>query len=65
MKEYEIIAVMSSNVDDLLYSYLPEVEEVVNSVLRQFLISKEDCGTFRFLRQAIFSEIKTLESMFR
>ena len=36
--ESRIIAVMSSNVDDLLYGYLPEGAEVMNSVLQQFLV---------------------------
>ena len=42
------IAVMSSNVDDLLYGYLPEGAEAMNSVLQQFLVGKEEHGTFRF-----------------
>ena len=46
--ESRIIAGMSSNVDDLLYGYLPEGAEVVNSVLQQFLVDKENHGTFRF-----------------
>ena len=36
-EESTIIAVMSSNVDDLLYGYLPEGAEAMNSVLLQFL----------------------------
>ena len=36
-----IIAVMSSNVNDLLYGYLPEGAEAMNSVLQQFLVGKE------------------------
>ena len=31
---------MSSNVDDLLYGYLPEGAEVMNSALQQFLVGK-------------------------
>ena len=46
--ESNIIAVMSSNVDDLLYGYLPEGIEAMNSVLQQFLEDKEEHGTFRF-----------------
>ena len=41
--ESRIIAVMSSNVDDLLYGYLPEGAEAMNSVLQQCLV-----GTFSF-----------------
>ena len=47
-KESKIFAVMSSNVDDLLYRYLPERAEATNSVLQQFLVGKEEHGTFRF-----------------
>ena len=46
--ESRIIAVMSSDVDDLLYGYLPEGAEAMNSVLQQFLVGKEEHGTFRF-----------------
>ena len=46
--ESRIIAVMSSNVDDLLYGYLPEGAEAMNSVLQQILVGKEEHGTFRF-----------------
>ena len=46
--ESNIIAVVSSNVDDLLYGYLPEGIEAMNSVLQQFLVDKEEHGTFRF-----------------
>ena len=46
--ESRIIAVMSSNVDDLLYGYLPEGAEAMNYVLQQFLVGKEEQGTFRF-----------------
>ena len=46
--EARIIAVMSSNVDDLLYGSLPERAEAMNSVLQQFLVGKEEHGTFRF-----------------
>ena len=34
--------------DDLLYGYLPEEAEAMNSVLQQFLVGKEEHGTFRF-----------------
>ena len=44
----KIIVVMSSNVDDLLKGYLPEGAEAMNSVLQQFLVGKEEHGTFRF-----------------
>ena len=46
-----IIAVMSSNVDDLLYGYHLEGAEAMNSVLQQFMIGKEEHGTFRFCGQ--------------
>ena len=46
--ESRIIAVMSSNVDDLLYGYLPQGAEAMNSVLQQFLVGKEEHGNFRF-----------------
>ena len=49
--ESRIIAVMSSNVDDLLYDCLPEEAEALNSVLQQFLVGKEEHGTFRFCRK--------------
>ena len=45
--ESKIIAVMSSNVDDLLYGYLPQAG-AMNSVLQQFLVGKEEHCTFRF-----------------
>ena len=46
--ESRVIAVMSSNVDDLQYGYLPEGAEVTNAVLQQFLVGKEEHCTFRF-----------------
>ena len=46
--ESRIIAVMSSNVDDMLYGYRPEGDEVMNSVLQQFLAGKDEHGIFRF-----------------
>ena len=46
--ESRIIAVMSSNVDDLLCGCLPQGAELMNSVLQQFLVGKEEHGTFRF-----------------
>ena len=39
---------VSSNVDDLLYGYLPEGAEAMNSVLQQFLVGKEEHGNFNF-----------------
>ena len=47
-EESRIIAVMSSNVDDLLYGHLPGGAEATNSVLRHFWVGKEEHGTFRF-----------------
>ena len=47
-EESKIIAVMSSNVDDLLCGYLPEGVEAMISVSQQFLVGKEDHGTFSF-----------------
>ena len=47
-EESKIISVMSSNVDDFLYGYLPEGAEAMNSVLQKFLVGKEEHGTFRF-----------------
>ena len=46
--ESRIIAVMSSNVDDLLCGCLPQGAEAMNSVLQQCLVGKEEYGTFRF-----------------
>ena len=37
---------MSSNVDDMLYGYLPEGAEATNSVLHQFLGGKEEQTSF-------------------
>ena len=39
---------MSSNVEDLVHGYLLELAEAMNSVLQQFLVGKEEHGTFRF-----------------
>ena len=39
---------MSSNVDDLLYGYVLEGADVMNSVLQQFLVGKKEHGAFRF-----------------
>ena len=47
-EESKIIAVMSSNVDDLLYGSLPEGAEAMNSVLQHFLVGKEAHNSFRF-----------------
>ena len=46
-EESKISAVMSSNVDDLLYGYHPEGAEATSSAL-QFLVGKEEHGTFSF-----------------
>ena len=46
--ESRIIAVMSSNADDLLHGYLLEEPEAMNSVLQQFLVGKEEHGNFMF-----------------
>ena len=51
--ESRIIAVMSSNVDDLLYGYLLEGAEVTNSVLQQFLVGTEERGIIRFCGKEI------------
>ena len=51
--ESRIIAVMSSNADDLLHGYLPEEAEAMNSVLQQFLVGKEEHGNFMFCRERI------------
>ena len=56
--ESKIIAVMSSNVDDLLYGYLPEGAEAMNSVLQQFLVVKEVHKSFRFVERS-FDMTKT------
>ena len=40
--ESRIIAVMSSNVDDLLYGHLPEGAKAMNSVLQQFLVGEDE-----------------------
>ena len=55
--ESRIIAVMSSNVDDLLYGYLSEGAEAMNSVLQQLLVGKEEHGTFKL------DEIRPLRSV--
>ena len=47
-EESKIIAVMSSDVDDLLHGILLEGATVTNSVLQQFLVGKEEHNTFRF-----------------
>ena len=47
-EESKIIALMSSSVDVLLYGYLPEGAEAMNSVLQQFLVGKEEHNSFRF-----------------
>ena len=54
-EESKIIAVMSSNLDDLLYGYLPERASAMNSVLQQFLVEKEQYGSFRFCGKRIIS----------
>ena len=46
--ESEIIAVMSSNIDDLLYGYFFEGAELSKPVPQQFVVGRKDCGTFRF-----------------
>ena len=46
--ESRIICVMSPNVDDLLSGSLLEGGEVMNSVLQQSLVGKEERGIYRF-----------------
>ena len=47
--ESRIIAVMTSNVDDVLYGYRFEGAEVMKSVLQQFLVGEEERSIFRFV----------------
>ena len=47
-EESKIIAVMSSNVYDLLCGYFPEGAEAMNSLLQQFLVGKGEHNLFRF-----------------
>ena len=46
--ESRILAVMSSNVDDLLHGYVQEGAKATNSVLQQSFVGKGEHGTFRF-----------------
>ena len=58
----KIIAVMSSNVDDLLYGYLPEGAEAMNSVLKQFLVGKNNTVLSGFMGESV-DKTKTLAFM--
>ena len=60
----EIIAVMSSNVDDLLHGNFSECAEAMNLILRRFLGGKEACGTLQILRQGIPPRGKLPNSLF-
>ena len=42
--EDETVAALSSNVDDLLYGYLPEAESAVKNILKHFSVDKEETG---------------------
>ena len=42
----------TSNVDDLLYGYLPDGAESMNSVLQQFMVGKDEHGILKFCRKA-------------
>ena len=44
----KIIAVLTTNVDDLLYGYLPEGETAVKNILERFKVGKEESASFRF-----------------
>ena len=44
----KIVSVMSSNVDDLLYGYKPEVEKCVKDIIDHFRITKEEVNEFRY-----------------
>ena len=44
----EIIAVMSSNVDDLLYGFKPEAEHVFAELLAHFQVGTDQVSEFRF-----------------
>ena len=56
MRNRQIIAVMSSNVDDLLYGCLLVGAEATNSVLQQLLVGKQEHGTFQVLREKGFEQ---------
>ena len=45
------VHVAAPNVDDLLYGYLPEGAEGMNSKLRQLLVDQERMWYFQFLWQ--------------
>ena len=60
--ESRIIAVMSSNVDDLLCGYLPEGAKAMNSVLQQFFVGQEEHVTSGFAEKG-FDTMKTLAFM--
>ena len=52
-EESKIIAVMSSNVDDLLYGYHLEGAEALTSVLQQSMVGKEEHNALRFCGKAL------------
>ena len=44
----KIVALLSSNVDDFLYGYLPEGKEAMDKLINAFQVGKEESGEFRF-----------------
>ena len=59
VKDGEIRAVMSSNVDDLLYGSLPGAEEEIQDILKEFSVKQVLDTEFRFCGK----EVKQLEDM--
>ena len=49
----EIVAVLSSNVDDLLYGFMPEAEGALVNILKEFSVGKEEMNEFRFCGKEI------------
>ena len=48
VKLNKIVAVMSSNVDDLLYGSLPEAEQEMKDILAEFSVKQKLDTEFRF-----------------
>ena len=58
-QESEVVAVMTTHVDDLLYSYLPQGKQAVEKLLSKFDIGTQESQNFRYCGKS-FDEVDSV-----
>ena len=59
IQESEVVAVMTTHVDDLLYSYLPQGKQAVEKLLSKFDIGTQESQNFRYCGKS-FDEVDSV-----